>query len=48
MTEDKTCERCANFLPTGGVLKMGYCAADKFTYRKPSQGCKDKFKTKKK
>lgn len=41
MTE-RTCATCANFQPNGGVLKMGYCIANKWTYRKPTQTC-DKF-----
>lgn len=40
---EKTCATCANFQPNGGVLKMGYCMADKWTYRKPTQHCKDKY-----
>lgn len=38
----RICENCTFFQPNGGALKMGYCIANKWTYRKPDQTC-DKF-----
>lgn len=40
--DGKICENCTYFQPNGGVLNMGYCTINKWTYRKPSQTC-DKF-----
>ena len=39
---EKICENCSFWQPNGGVLNMGYCTANKWTYRKATQSC-DKF-----
>lgn len=38
----RICENCRFWQPNGGVLKMGYCVANKWTYRKGWQSC-EKF-----
>jgi len=38
---EKTCKNCQWWQPNGGVLGMGYCRAHQWTYRKPTQSCKD-------
>ena len=36
---EKNCKNCKFWQPNGGILGMGYCKADKWTYRKPIQTC---------
>lgn len=43
---EKLCKNCGNWRPNGGVLGMGYCIPNQWGYRKPTQGCKDKFEPK--
>lgn len=33
------CRDCLYWQPNGGVLGVGYCLANKMTYRKPGQTC---------
>lgn len=40
--KEKICDNCRFWQPNGGVLKMGYCVANKWTYRKPYHTC-EKF-----
>ena len=41
--DEKMCKNCAHWQPNGGVLGYGYCIANKWAYRKPTQRCEDKY-----
>jgi len=36
---EKICKTCLFWQPNGGILGVGYCLANKWTYRKPTQHC---------
>lgn len=40
--KENICKNCRFWQPNGGVLIMGYCVANKWTYRKATQSC-EKF-----
>ena len=44
MTE-KICKNCQWWQPNGGVLGFGYCRNNHWTYRKPTQTCKNFHET---
>lgn len=40
---EKTCGNCQHWIPNGGKLGFGYCAANGMGYRRPYQSCKTRF-----
>lgn len=40
--KENICKNCRFWQPNGGVLNMGYCVANKWTYRMATQSC-EKF-----
>lgn len=42
---EKTCGNCQHWIPNGGKLGFGYCAANGMGYRRPDQSCKTRFES---